>query len=115
MTKKIIYTRQLISDTEYPLDKTYRKKVIGVTKNGIMTPKNVIDNARKILKLAQSQNKAKPKILIHGMTPLGIRTISGYGSDLSEIGVTIENYLSGRVEDSTKFLKFSSVRFTVIY
>ena len=110
--------------TTYKRDDRFQKHEIAVTlsskdKNKKMSIEEITAFGKRILngKKAKSEFPDECKMMILGMTDQGIRTLSGYNSNIDDMETQLDDYLNSYVQDSglERFKQLSSVQFTVIY
>lgn len=101
------------------------KKKVGSLQKGVI---NITKGNKKNLKLVDIKSigkyimndiddkyKKKCKMVITGLGPLGRSLLKGYEDDIDLMADTEDDYLNGRVRESTKFQKFTQIEISYYY
>lgn len=94
-----------------------KRFVIGKKNNHKMSFNEVKKIAQLINKKAKNKYKENPKMIIRVLSDLGVRTLTfkGYDDDLDTLAETEEDYLKGRVRDTSQFDKMYQAEISYFY
>ena len=89
-----------------------QKKSINITTKTKGTPLDQKD-IKNIVKLINDKylrdKKKEPKILVRGMSEIGVWTIKAYEDTIEQMWDDEDDYFAGRVRDSGKFQQFDQI------
>ena len=105
----------ILKNEKYNVGNIQKQRINITTKTKGETLKQ--KDIKKIIKLInekyiRDKNKT-PKILVRGMSEIGVWTIKAYEDTIDEMWDDEEDYFSGRVADTGKFQQFDQIEISL--
>ena len=100
----------IISNTQYKVGNIQKQRVnIGARKGKTFKQADIKKLVQEINEKYINEKKKTPKILVRGLTELGIWTLKAYDELIDEMFDDMDDYLAGRVTDTGKFQNFYQI------
>ena len=99
-----------------PLEVKFKKQRINIvskTKGKALKQKDIKEIVKKINAKYIRDKETEPKILVRGMSTLGVWTIKAYEDSIDEMWEDDEDYFSGRVRDAGTFQSFDQIEISL--
>jgi hypothetical protein len=107
---------QILNNTKKKVG-SLQKGVINITKGNKKSLKllDIKTIGKHIMDDIDAKYKKKCKMIITGLGPLGRSLLKGYDDDIDQMAENEDDYLNGRVRESTKFQKFTQIEISYYY
>ena len=104
----------IISNTQYKVGNVQKQRVnIGARKGKTFKQADIKKLVQEINEKYIKDKKKTPKILVRGLSELGVWTLKAYDDPIDEMFEGYEDYFSGRVTDTGKFQSFDQVEISL--
>ena len=104
----------IISNTQYKVGNIKKQRVnIGAMNGKTFKQADIKKLVREINEKYIKEKKKTPKILVRGLSELGVWTLKAYDEPIDEMFEGYDDYLDGRVTDTGKFQSFAQVEISL--
>ena len=104
----------IISNTQYKVGNIRKQRVnIGARQGKTFKQSDIKKLVQEINEKYINDKNKVPKILVRGMSELGVWTLKAYDDPIDEMFEDYDDYLAGRVTDTGKFQSFYQVEISL--
>ena len=104
----------IISNTQYKVGNIQKQRVnIGARKGKTFKQSDIKKLVQEINEKCINEKKKTPKILVRGLSELGVWTLKAYDDPIEDMFEDYDDYLAGRVTDVGKYQKFEQVEISL--
>ena len=104
----------IISNTQYKVGNIQKQRVnIGARQGKTFKQADIKKLVQEINEKYINEKKKVPKILVRGLSELGVWTLKAYDDPIDEMFEDYDDYLAGRVTDTGKFQQFYQVEISL--
>ena len=104
----------IISNTQYKVGNIQKQRVnIGARQGKTFRQADIKKLVQEINEKYINEKKKVPKILVRGLSELGVWTLKAYDDPIDEMFEDYDDYLQGRVTDTGKFQNFYQVEISL--
>lgn len=106
---------EVLKNEKYNVGKIQKQRIniVSKTKGKALKQKDIKEIVKKINSKYIRDKDVEPKILVRGMSELGVWTIKSYEDSIDEMWENEEDYFSGRVRDDGKFQQFDQIEISL--
>ena len=106
---------EVLKNEKYNVGKIQKQRIniVSKTKGKALKQKDIKEIVKKINAKYIRDKETEPKILVRGMSPLGVWTIKAYEDSIDEMWEDDEDYFSGRVRDAGTFQSFDQIEISL--
>ena len=106
---------EVLKNEKYNVGKIQKQRIniVSKTKGKALKQKDIKEIVKKINAKYIREKETEPKILVRGMSPLGVWTIKAYEDSIDEMWEDDEDYFSGRVRDAGTFQSFDQIEISL--
>ena len=104
----------IISNTKYNVGNVQKQRVnIGARQGKTFKQADIKKLVQEINEKYISEKKKTPKILVRGLSELGVWTLKAYDDPIDDMFEDYDDYLAGRITDTGKFQSFYQVEISL--
>ena len=106
---------EVLNNQKYMVGKIQKQRIniTSKTKGKTLKQKDIKEIVKKINAKYIRDKETEPKILVRGMSTLGVWTIKSYEDKIDEMWEDDEDYFSGRITDTGKFQRFDQIEISL--
>ena len=106
---------EVLKNEKYNVGKIQKQRIniVSKTKGKALKQKDIKEIVKKINAKYIRDKETEPKILVRGMSTLGVWTIKAYEDSIDEMWEDDEDYFSGRVRDTGAFQQFDQIEISL--
>ena len=106
---------EVLKNEKYNVGKIQKQRIniVSKTKGKALKQKDIKEIVKKINAKYIRDKEIEPKILVRGMSTIGVWTIKAYEDNIDEMWEDDEDYFSGRVRDAVAFQQFDQIEISL--
>ena len=104
----------IISNIKYNVGNVQKQRInIGARKGKTFKQADIKKLVQEINEKYIKDKKKTPKILVRGLSELGVWTLKAYDEPIDEMCTDEDDYVNGRISDKGKFENFEQVEISI--